>query len=161
MFWIDSDMVWSPEAFMRMLALSTVVSVAVGAYSAKEEPLRFHGIGTPGRVTQNEYGCIPCTSGGLGFTIVDRKVIETLALDAPQIKLDYGDLKDQPIPHLFREDVNAAGYFLGEDTAFFADVKAAGFEMWCDPTITLGHIGSKVYEGSLHDDYVARLEAAE
>jgi hypothetical protein len=30
---------------------------------------------------------------------------------------------------------------MGEDVWFCVQVRAAGFEVWCDPTIPVGHIG--------------------
>lgn len=107
LFFINSDMQYDGGAFMRMLALSTKADVVLGAYAAKEEPLTFH-IGTPGRVTMNEYGCIPCRGGGLGFAIIDRKVVERLAKDAPMIKYPRGDdpaSRMISFRHLFRNGV--------------------------------------------------------
>ena len=34
---------------------------------------------------------------------------------------------------------------LGEDVAFCVNAQKAGFEVWCDPTIPLQHIGLKAY----------------
>src|SRR5215471_19298754 len=85
-FWIDSDMEWDGDAFMRMVALSTKYDVVVGAYSQKQEPLHFM-LNTPGPVRPNELGCIPAASGGLGFTICDRRVIEVLAERSPRRRL--------------------------------------------------------------------------
>ena len=64
LFWIDSDMEWTPDAFMRMLAISTKVDAVIGAYPEKCEPTRFH-VGTNGKVGLNDYGCLPVTSGGM------------------------------------------------------------------------------------------------
>jgi hypothetical protein len=33
----------------------------------------------------------------------------------------------------------------GEDGAFFDDIRALGHKVWLDPTIELGHVGTKVY----------------
>ena len=45
LFWIDSDMVWEPEQFMRLLALSQYRDVICAAYPAKK-------IGHPREVAQ-------------------------------------------------------------------------------------------------------------
>jgi hypothetical protein len=158
LFCIDSDMEWEPEAFMRMLALSTKVDVVCGAYPRKTEPLEFL-IGTPGRVAMNEYGCIPCTSGGLGFTVMDREVIVAMARKAPRIKFDVGDLKGKPLAQLFHKGEREDGCVLSEDTTFFNDMRAAGYEVWCDPGLTLGHVGTKVYQGSLYDHMMQKIAA--
>jgi hypothetical protein len=152
LFCIDSDMSWSSDAFMRMVALSTKADVVVGAYPEKSEPLRFH-LGTTGRVVMNDYGCIPAQSTGLGFSIFDRSAIEALASMAPKVKLQKNDWTDVAVSDLFHIRSGRApdGEIVGEDVMFFRDIGNAGYTIWCDPHIVLGHIGSKVYEGSLYD----------
>jgi hypothetical protein len=39
----------------------------------------------------------------------------------------------------------------GEDAIFFSDVRALGYKVWIDPTIRLGHVGPKIYEGCVED----------
>jgi hypothetical protein len=160
LFWIDSDMTWTPDAFMRMLALSGKVDVVTAAYRAKEDAPRFQ-FGTPGKVTQNEYGCIPCCGSGLGFTVVNRPVIEALVEKTPTIEYPRATYPDSivRIRHLFHTGFAATG-FATEDIRFFRDVEAAGFKTWCDPRINLGHIGTKVYEGSLYDYTLAQQQVA-
>jgi hypothetical protein len=160
MFWVDSDITWEPDAFIRMLALSAKVDVVCGAYPAKEEPLRFH-LGTPGRVTMNEYGCIPCRGGGLGFTIVNRRVIEAMAEQSPIIRYPRATFPDSTVAirHLFHSG-DSDGDWVTEDVMFFRDVEALGYQSWCDPVLTLGHVGSKTYEGSFYD-YTMSKQAAE
>lgn len=34
---------------------------------------------------------------------------------------------------------------VGEDVAFCLNAKKAGYEIWCDPTIEIGHVGNKIY----------------
>lgn len=150
MFWIDSDIVWEPDAFMRLLALTSIVDIACGAYPAKEEPLRFH-LGTAGRVPMNDYGCVPCRGGGLGFTVVNRNVIERLAAKAPSINYPHASFPGGVnIRHLFHCG-DWQGEFVTEDVMFFREAEEQGFKAWCDPRIILGHVGTKTYEGSFFD----------
>jgi hypothetical protein len=159
LFWIDSDMQWSTDTFLRMVGLSTRLDVICGSYPGKSEPLVFQ-LNVPGSVDMNEYGCIPVHSGGLGFCIIDRWIIKRLAAKAPLCKMPQGHQKGEPMRHLFRTDVQD-GQIVGEDTNFFSDVRALGYEVWCDPTIHLGHIGSKAYEGSLYEHTFTKQVAAE
>lgn len=152
LFWIDSDMVWKPADFLRMLALATVMPCVTAAYTAKcDPPLMLMSVDA-GVMHANEYGCLPIKGHGLGFTCVQREVIETLAQHAPRCR--FPDVP-QPIPHIFRlDDVPDRDGVLdarGEDIAFFADVRARGFKVWLDPNITLGHIGPKTYSASVLD----------
>ena len=152
MFWIDSDMVWQPADFLRLLALATVMPCVTAAYTAKCDPPQFL-MSVDGPVVEaNAYGCLPIGGQGLGFTCVQRQVIETLARHAP--RCNFPDVP-APIPHIFRlDDVPGRDGVLdarGEDIAFFADVRDHGFEVWLDPNITLGHIGTKTYQASILD----------
>ena len=46
-----------------------------------------------------------------------------------------------------------------EDMAFFSDVRALGYDVCLDPTVTLGHVGAKTYSGSIMD-HMATIPAA-
>lgn len=134
LFWIDSDMVWTPDDFMKLLGLSTKMGVVGATYSVKSETKPRFIVKHPDMTDfdMNEFGCLKVDGMGLGFTIVKREVIERLAA----VKK----------PHIFREDF-VDGQLRGEDIAFFADVAALGYDIWLDPTIELGHVGLKVYRG--------------
>lgn len=146
LFWIDSDISWRAEDFIRLLALSSKLECVGGIYTAKRDPPVFmFDPGDHERVLGNEFGCLSVKGFGLGFTVVHRCIIEHLADEAP--KVTFPDI-DGPAARIFREDV-FEGLDRGEDMAFFADVRAAGFEVWLDPSITLGHVGPKEYSASL------------
>lgn len=151
LFMIDSDQTWTPDAAIRMLALSTKMDVVCGAYPAKHDPPTFLLNPEDCEVETNEWGCLPLKGLGLGFTIVQRHVMEELADRAP--KLTFPD-SDDSIAHIFRCDI-VDGAFRGEDMAFFADVRALGYTVWVDPTIEIGHVGAKEYRGKLTDAIAA------
>lgn len=146
LFWIDSDIGWKPEDFLKLSLYSTVMDVVCGAYCSKSDDTPFMMAGFVGD-TSNEYGCLEVKGLGLGFTCVRRNIMEELA--AKSRKLKFPDIKD-PIPHIFRCDTDN-GEFRGEDVAFFSDVRALGYKVWLDPSVTLQHIGSKAYSASLLD----------
>jgi hypothetical protein len=76
LFWVDSDMVWHPADFLRVLALTEKLDCVGAAYPMKSEPARFClDLGT---AEANGYGCISVNGFGLGFTCVQRKVMEEL-----------------------------------------------------------------------------------
>ena len=153
LFWIDSDIYWSANDFVRMIALSTKMDVLGGAYTTKTDPPKFaikHKAGQA--LVPNEYGCIPVEGLGLGFTIVNRHVIEKLSERAPKGHLPDPDLNGEPIPQIFRIEYKN-GKMRGEDIGFFDDCKELGIQPWLDPSIGLGHVGTKVYAGNF-DDYL-------
>lgn len=147
LFWVDSDIVWRSEDFLRLLALGTKLECVCAAYPTRGEPIRFFiGISEAQTYESNEFGCLPISASGLGFCCVQRGVIERLAEKAP--KLLYPDVEDGPVPRIFRCDDDGTRA-RGEDMAFFADVRALGLQVWLDPKINLGHIGQKEYRGDL------------
>lgn len=147
LFWVDSDISWRGKDFLKFVALSTKMEVVCGAYPTKsDEPLFFLNVKDDALET-NEYGCLPIDGIGLGFTIIQREVIEKLAERAPKLK--YPKI-DQPIPRFFRCDDNN-GEARGEDMAFFSDIRDLGYRVNLDPSITLGHNGSKEYSASIGD----------
>lgn len=146
LFCVDSDIAWKAGDFIRLLALSTVSEVVCGIYPAKCDPPTFF-LNTEEIVEADERGCLAVKGLGLGFTVVQRTVIEQLAAKAKRLRFpDY----PEPIPHIFRCD-DDNGDFRGEDMAFFADVRALGYRVNLDPTVTLGHVGQKTFRASFMD----------
>jgi hypothetical protein len=146
LFWIDSDMVWKAEHFIRLLALSQVLECVNAAYRLKRDPSPFI-VDTGGPIKTNEYGCLPNVGTGIGFCCVQRSVVEALAEKAP--KLIYPDVA-VPVARIFRES-ERDGHFVGEDIAFYEDMRSLGFNTYLDPTVWLGHVGQKVFAGTLAD----------
>lgn len=148
LFWVDSDIEWKAKDFLRLCALATKMDVVGGAYPAKKEPITFFlDPSSGGEIESNEYGCLKIGGWGMGFTVVTRRVMEALAAKSPKLIFNGSS---EPIPHIFRCDEHD-GYARGEDMAFFADVKDLGFEAFLDPSVTLGHVGSKTYTASIAD----------
>lgn len=148
LFWVDSDIEWEAKDFLRLCALATKMDIVGGAYPAKKDPIVFFlDPSSGGEIESNEYGCLKIGGWGMGFTVVNRRVIEAVADKSPKLKFNGSD---EPIASMFRCD-EIDGYARGEDMAFFADIKDLGFEAFLDPSVTLGHIGSKTYTASIAD----------
>ncbi len=149
LFWIDSDMVWSPAEFLRFLALSTKFDVLVASYPVKIDRPNgiFHVNAEDMTLAPNEYGLIQMNGMGLGYSIMDRKVCETIAASKPRVI----DIDGREMAEVFRIDKTPKGHRRTEDMAFFADIREAGFAIWCDPSIELGHVGDKEWRGKLAD----------
>lgn len=161
LFWIDSDMSWSAPDFLNVLALSTKMEVVGASYPMKAEPLRYcisaeQDMNKP--FEANEWGCFDVKGFGLGFTCIQRKVMERLAEKAEKIILP--DETVTVAPRIFKErvvasnraaELGAVGEYMGEDMGFFRDVARLGYTVWMAPSVTLGHVGEKVYEGAFMD----------
>lgn len=148
LFWIDSDMSWEPSQFIRMLALSKIKEVVCAAYTAKmDQPTFYVNHDKEVGLVAGEYGLVEIYGLGLGFTVMQREVIERLADCAPQVK---DEASGKTMASLFRID-QENGNRRGEDMAFFSDIRKIGYQVWLDPWIDLGHIGQKVYRGTVRD----------
>lgn len=157
LFFIDADMEWQANDFLRLLALGTKMECLSAAYPHRGEPPQFmlnltREFAAGEQIAVNEWGCIPINGTiikgcGLGFTVIQRRVIEALAESAPRLRLPE---EAEPIAMVFDTDA-VDGVFRGEDIGFFDRVMAAGFQACIDPSIALGHVGEKVYRGRLSD----------
>ena len=141
LFWIDSDMHWHPRDFAKLVALGTVFDVVGATYTQKVEPPRYMIRGTPS--APNEYGLVEVLGLGLGFTIMRRAVVERIAATKPMIRTNGGEMRE-----VFEFGRTPEGHRLGEDMRFFQDIRDAGYKVWMDPTLDIGHVGLKVYRGS-------------
>jgi hypothetical protein len=143
LFWIDSDMGWTPRDFQQILALGTVLPVVGATYALRRDPPQVivNGMGHE----PNEYGCYPIHSMGLGFTCMQRKVMEELAATKPTLKMTLGE---DELPDIF-EFRTVKGAVQGEDITFFDDIGRLGYAIWLDPRITLNHYGMKAYSATL------------
>lgn len=68
-----------------------------------------------------------CWSLGLGFVLMKMDVFEHL---------------DKPY---FRDAESPEGEHHTEDVEFFSKCQRAGYDVWCNPTIKVGHIGRYTY----------------
>lgn len=151
LFMVDADMVWKPEDFIRLLALATRLEVVGATYVCRSDPPTFMLRWEDDELVPNQYGCVPIRGMGLGFTVVQYKVIKQLAEKSPKLRFQAGESAK---PHLFRSGVDGDS-IQTEDMAFFEDVRGLGYKVWMDPEITLGHVGTKVYSASIKDAMLA------
>jgi hypothetical protein len=144
LFWIDSDIVWTPNDFFRLVGFGAVHDIIGATYPFKSDPPQVvvNTVGNPGEYQINGYGNVKVKSLGLGFTIVQRAVIEKLAASKPVAKDAINNIECADI---FRIGRRKNGEMVGEDIAFFDDARELGFCAWLDPSITLGHVGQKTY----------------
>lgn len=149
LFWIDSDMVWTPADFFRLVGFGAIYPLIGAAYMLKRDPAECV-INCPGEADTfevNGHGNVRVKSLAMGFTICKREVIEKIAATKPMLK---DVLSGHEYPDFFRLGRKPeTGHGLGEDIAFFEDAEALGYLAWLDPAIRLGHVGQKIYTGDV------------
>ena len=145
LFWIDSDITWQPEDFFRVLRLTKELGVVCATYPIKREPEEciINFVEPP--VTHST-GCVEIRGTGLGFCCVRRDIIDAFAATKEYMVHDGNGreiINAFYRPRKRHEDgrVHAGG----EDGGFYDDLRALGHKIWLDPTICLGHNGSKEY----------------
>jgi len=147
LFWIDSDMIWEPDDFMRLLAISQQNEVVCASYPAKTEPATYFLSYEPDAAIESDnFETLSILGAGLGFTVMHRKVIEELCENAPKL---YDEVSEKSSYEIFRVGRNAKGNRQGEDMAFFEDVRKLGYRISLDISIKLGHVGNKIYRGDI------------
>jgi hypothetical protein len=147
LFWIDSDIVWRPADFFRLLGFAATHDLIGAAYMLKREPAAcVVNVPDPDCYEINGFGNIRVRSLPIGFTVCRREVIERVAATKEMM---HDDLSNVDYPDFFRLSRSAAGKPLGEDIAFYEDAAALGFKGWLDPSIKLAHVGTKEYTGDV------------
>lgn len=134
-FWLDSDMVFKPSTLIDMTKeleeknldlLSGLYFRRVSPYS----PVLFKSLKrTDGGVEYETFDKIPNKTfeiAGCGFGCVLMRT--SMAVD---VALNYKEMFDP-----FRG--------AGEDVAFCIRAGELGYKLWCNPNISLGHVGSVV-----------------
>jgi hypothetical protein len=167
-FSIDSDISWTVSEFAHMLKLSGHMPIVIGAYPLKSEPPKYalsRQCIEGARI--NEWGCIPALGIGMGFTTIQRRVLERMASKAQRVFISEYQME---APYLFPYGVHQS---LGseqwitrtEDMPFLEACDAEGFQTFICPDVDLGHHGGKCYRMRLAtalglDEVGKREEAA-
>ena len=128
LLFVDDDMIFEPNLLTNLLNKNKKI-IGVNSYSRHEEgfsTVRLEG-------TQRQVRLFPttlfsCLVVGTGLMLIDMTIFSLLS--KPYFKIErYGDGKVK----------------LGEDVYFCQKAKGEGIEIWCDPTIKVGHIGDKIF----------------
>ena len=142
--WIDSDIVFNTEQFFRLVVMDK--DIAAGWYMTEDGRttsvahwLEEGDFRNNGGVMNHETGESmskrkkPFTVDytGFGWVLIKNGVFESLPYPwfAPKMQVfESGEVQDM----------------CGEDVSFCLDAKEAGFEIWCDPQVRVGHEKTRV-----------------
>lgn len=127
--WLDDDMVFKPDLIddLTFCGKPFVSGLAVGRRAPHFSCVFKEVLPKVERWTYNEYPKEPFRIYGCGFACV---LIETKVLE--KVWITHGTCFFPT-----RE--------LGEDVAFCDRALKLGFEIWAEPTVQLGHIGTQIY----------------
>ena len=141
-FWIDSDIEWTPDDFMSLYRSG--LDIVSGLYqldwagTVAVSVANKHG--NPTRVNKVEFllhdDAMPVGGVGFGFLAVKSSVWE----DIPRPWFIIAKVKWRP------EDPDSPMVNMGEDYSWCERAKAAGYKIWVDPNVKVKHHKETVYE---------------
>lgn len=155
LFFIDSDINFAPEDMLRLMAWSSdpkkgIVAAVPRVRDANPIYISALDYDENDELTMNAMGLVRAKRVATAFMCIRREVIASLVERLPD--LTYYDKKSERTLHcLFDFELTEEGY-IGEDFLFCDRARDAGFEVWVDPTITLGHMGVQEFVGNFGKD---------
>lgn len=122
LLFVDSDIVFDKDAVVRLVERNKDI---VGAnYSRRRLPLEDTVVGIQGE----GLNIAKCESVGTGFMLIKISIFDYL-----------------PEPWFFWESNTDGDLVTGEDYWFCRLVQKHGFDVWCDLSVKVGHIGDYIY----------------
>lgn len=144
MLWWDADVAAEPGSALKLLKYDS--DVVGGVYPFKDGSQRF-----PVRLGPTPLaGLHPAEMLPTGFLRVRRHVMDDLAKRAETLQMD-----GQIVPIIF-ERGSLEGVRVGGDANFCRKATAAGFKLYCDPSIIFTHQGPVDFAGRLADHLGAK-----
>lgn len=153
LFWIDDDIIFTPEDFLSCLALASEKKMVGATYPVRKDEPKFFikYINDEYPEFDKDYGLIKAKGLGLGFMCMHRDLVKEI--------VDQNDTyedKGMTIPDVFKVGRRGDKYW-GEDMWFFNDLYDNGHIAYINPLINLKHVGRKDYDFKLLD-YMKRKE---
>lgn len=161
MIFIDDDMQWSPKDVVRLLASDKPLIGGVGRMRVQKpnsDPAVWCWRLPKDRteLRQDDMGAVEAAGFGAAFMLISKIVFERMVEAHPEWARKAPDDWDPRIRPFYFEffrqgHPDIEGDETGEDYVFCDRWRALGEEVWVDPTITLGHVGSHNFRGSVSE----------
>lgn len=155
LLFIDSDINFEPEHILRLMAWGSdpkkgIVAAVPRTRSEDKVYIANLEYDENSELTMNRMGLVRAERVATAFMLVRREVFEQMIEAHPEWKY-YDKKTDRMIPCLFDFQLTEEGY-MGEDYLFCDRAREIGFEVWVDPSISLGHMGVQEYMGDYGRD---------
>lgn len=140
LFWIDADMEFEPRDVAKVWNLEA--DIGVGVYAMKKQDKQWFAAWKDGQLVHDLDQFkepIEVDYAGTGFMLIKREVIETLAKTAESYEGPNGR-----VAALYMTPIHDDG-FESEDYHFCRKAREAGFKIFMDPSVRLGHVGQYTY----------------
>jgi hypothetical protein len=156
LLFIDSDINFEPEAILRLMAFGgqdKKKGIVAGVPRVRDKDTRYiTNLGYDGEknLTMNGMGLVQAEDVATAFMWVRREVFEEMGEAHPEWTY-WDDAAGRDQTAFFHFEVRPRGY-IGEDFLFCERTRELGYQVWIDPSITLGHMGIQEYVGNFGDD---------
>lgn len=156
LLFIDSDINFEPEDVLRLMAWGAdpKKGIVAGVPRTRSESKVYIATldhdGDTNDLTMNGMGLVRAKRVATAFMLVRREVFEVLAREHPEWQY-YDKKTDRQLTAMFDFKLTEEGY-MGEDFLFCDRAREHGFEVWVDPSISLGHMGVQEYMGNFGED---------
>lgn len=160
LLFIDSDINFEPDAILRLMAWGSDPDKGIVAAPPRVRDTNLRYItdldyDDNGNITMNGMGLVRAERVATAFMWVNRNVFTDLIGAHPEWEY-YDTRADKKLSAVFDFKVTPEGYS-GEDFLFCDRAREAGYEVWIDPTITLGHMGVQEYVGNFGEDVLYQM----
>lgn len=146
LIFLDVDVSWQPEHLKRLVEYDRDIVAGVYPRRADEQPFPVKPL--PGERWSDADGLVEVEGVPTGFLKIKRRVFEALS----NIATHHRSSDDAPgrstIPIIFERALNGMSR-VGGDIEFCRKARSAGFKVYVDPMMELGHQGIKHYHGCL------------
>jgi len=152
LLFIDADMTFDPDSVIRLLAWNQTKPIVAGAYEARKEGKVYilSLDGDADNIHMDSMGLVRAHRVATGFMMIQRAVFEGLRDKHPE--WEHKDTNsDNMLYGYFDFKLTREGY-IGEDFLFCDRAREAGFTVWIDPTIALGHMGTHEFKSHFGED---------
>lgn len=182
LFWIDSDIEFTPQSVCRLLLADR--DVAAGIYPLKR--MNWPEEGVPAGTTRTDFevrytdyafnpiggdaGLLPradtdgfteVAEASTGFMCIKREVIGAMMRHYPDLNYTPDGPPNNPKRHLYWRLFDCmvepdTGRYLSEDYAFCRRWRDMGGKIWADLLTDLNHLGQHKYVGHFRESLIAR-----
>ena len=157
LMFIDSDINFKSDDIFRLLAWTSEPKkgIVAGIPVARKKGKIFISTldqDANSNIVMNNMGLVRAKRVATAFMMVRREVFTRM--DEEMEGLEYFDQNTQSVMKSFFDFKSTPDGYIGEDYLFCDRARELGFEVWIDPTISLGHMGVEEFQGSFGEDWL-------
>lgn len=148
LIFLDVDVFWLDADFRKLIEYDK--DIVAGIYPMKDDRGDYPVSVLEGERWSSKDGLVEVKGVPTGFLKIRRKVLEALYKTVPTHRSKEDGFGKMGIPLIFERTLNGK-VRRGGDYEFCAKARKAGFKIYVDPKMQLGHVGEKQWVGCIGD----------